>query len=115
MPWSVSLAWRIELTDDALKQLKKIGHTDAKRIRDYLRDRLQPREDPRQLGKPLSGQLTELWRYRVGHCSSGPLARHSHGEKISWTNEVADDSIRCADLGILRQSILPQPTRSRQP
>lgn len=61
------MAWRIELTDDALKQLKKIDHTDAKRIRDYLRDRLQPREDPRQLGKPLSGQLTALWRYRVGH------------------------------------------------
>lgn len=23
-------------------------------------------EDPRQLGKPLTGQLSELWRYRVG-------------------------------------------------
>lgn len=60
------MAWRIELTDDAVKQLKKMGHTDAKRIRDYLRSRVQPLEDPRQSGKPLTGHLGELWRYRVG-------------------------------------------------
>ncbi|WP_172117021.1 type II toxin-antitoxin system RelE family toxin [Halomonas hibernica] len=60
------MAWRIELTDDAVKQMKKMRHTDAKRIRDYLRSRVQPLEDPRQLGKPLTGQLSELWRYRVG-------------------------------------------------
>ncbi|MEH6643718.1 type II toxin-antitoxin system RelE/ParE family toxin [Vreelandella glaciei] len=60
------MAWRIELTDEAVTHLKKIGHADAKHIRDYLRGRLQPLEDPRQLGKPLTGQLSELWRYRVG-------------------------------------------------
>ncbi|MGC9456803.1 MAG: type II toxin-antitoxin system RelE family toxin [Halothiobacillaceae bacterium] len=60
------MAWRIEFTDEAVKQLKKIGHEDAKRIRDYLRGRIQPLQDPRQLGKPLTGQLGELWRYRVG-------------------------------------------------
>lgn len=61
------MAWRIELTDDALKQLKKIGHADAKRIRDFLRKRLQPLEDPRLIGKSLTGQLGDLWRYRVGN------------------------------------------------
>lgn len=61
------MAWRIEFTDDALKQLRKIGYADAKRIRDFLRERLQPLEDPRQIGKPLVGQLGELWRYRVGN------------------------------------------------
>lgn len=60
------MAWRIELTDDAVKQMKKMGHTDAQRIRDYLRSRVQPLEAPWQLGKPLTGQLSELWRYRVG-------------------------------------------------
>lgn len=64
--WSVSLGWQIELTDAAVKQLKKMGHTEAKRIRDYLRERVQPLEDPRQLGKPLQGNMGELWRYRVG-------------------------------------------------
>lgn len=66
MTWSVSLGWQIELTDAAVKQLKKMGHTEAKRIRDYLRERVQPLDDPRQLGKPLQGQMSELWRYRVG-------------------------------------------------
>jgi mRNA interferase RelE/StbE len=60
------LAWRIELTDKARKQLKKIGRTEAKRIRDYLRQRIEPMDDPRQLGKALKGQLSELWRYQVG-------------------------------------------------
>jgi len=62
----MSLGWQIELTDAAVKQLKKMGHTEAKRIRDYLRERVQPLEDPRQLGKPLQGNMGELWRYRVG-------------------------------------------------
>jgi len=67
MTWNVTLAWRIELTDQAAKQLKKTGHADAKRSRDYLRGRIHPLADPRQLGKPLTGQLGELWRYRVGN------------------------------------------------
>jgi mRNA interferase RelE/StbE len=60
------LAWRIELTDEARKQLKKIGQTDARRIRDFLRQRIEPLDDPRQLGKGLRGNLSQLWRYRVG-------------------------------------------------
>ena len=38
----------------------------AKRIRDYLRQRIETLDHPRQLGKALKGQLAELWRYRVG-------------------------------------------------
>lgn len=60
------MTWRIELTDEARKQLKKIGHAEAKRIRDYLRQRIETLDDPRQLGKALKGELSELWRYRVG-------------------------------------------------
>ena len=60
------MAWRIELTGEARKQLKKIGHTEAKRIRDYLRQRIEPLDDPRQIGKALKGRFSDLWRYRVG-------------------------------------------------
>ena len=66
MKWSVSLGWRIELTDEARKQLKKLGTAEAKRIFQYLRQRVEPLDDPRQLGKGLKGQFAELWRYRVG-------------------------------------------------
>ena len=57
------MAWRIEFTGAARKQLGKLGHGDAKRIRDYLRERVEA--DPRQLGKPLKSKQ-DLWRYRVG-------------------------------------------------
>ena len=60
------MIWQIELTEQARKQLKKIGHNEAKRITEYLRKRIMPLEDPRQLGKPLQGELSIFWRYRVG-------------------------------------------------
>jgi len=63
----LNLAWEIEVTEKAAKQIKKLGTTDAKRIRDYLRDRIAPLDHPRQLGKPLQGsELGSYWRYRVG-------------------------------------------------
>lgn len=62
-----NLAWKIEITERAAKQIKKLGASDAKRIRDYLRNRIAPLEHPRQLGKPLQGpELGSYWRYRVG-------------------------------------------------
>jgi mRNA interferase RelE/StbE len=61
------MAWTVQINDNALKQLEKLGKAEARRIRDYLRDRIAPLPDPRQLGKSLIGsKLGELWRYRVG-------------------------------------------------
>ena len=61
------MAWRIELTATAVKQLGKLDKSEAKRITTFLRERLAPAEDPRSVGKALSGpQLGTYWRYRVG-------------------------------------------------
>lgn len=60
------MAWQINFTGEAVKQLKKLDHGEAKRIKDYLRERVEPLDDPRQLGKTLKGDLSTLWRYRVG-------------------------------------------------
>ena len=38
----------------------------AKRILDYMDERIAPASDPRSYGKPLTGPLGNLWRYRVG-------------------------------------------------
>lgn len=59
------MAWRIDLSDTAKKQLSKIGRTEAKRITAFLRERLELMDDPRQLGSALKG-TGNLWRYRVG-------------------------------------------------
>lgn len=63
----MSSAWRIEFADDARKDIKKLGHAEAKRIRNFLRDRVAGSSNPRQLGLALTGsRLGGLWRYRVG-------------------------------------------------
>jgi mRNA interferase RelE/StbE len=61
------LTWRIDLAASAAKQLSKLDKTEARRITMFLRERVGTLDDPRTLGKPLTGpQLGELWRYRVG-------------------------------------------------
>lgn len=61
------MAWRIELTATATKQLGKLDKSVAKRIAIFLRQRLAVLEDPRGIGKALTGpQLGIYWRYRVG-------------------------------------------------
>ena len=46
--WSASLAWTIEFDDKAIRQLKKLGDTQSKRIRHYLHTRIKPLDDARQ-------------------------------------------------------------------
>lgn len=58
--------WQIELTDEAEKQLAKMGTAEAKRIFNFLNTRLQQAEHPRSLGGTLKGNLRDYWRYRVG-------------------------------------------------
>ena len=61
------MAWQIELTATAAKQLAKLDKGEAKRITAFLRQRLAPPDDPRSIGKALTGpQLGTYWRYRVG-------------------------------------------------
>jgi len=61
------LAWRIELTATAAKQLAKLDKGEARRITTFLRQRLAVLDDPRTKGKALTGpHLGSYWRYRVG-------------------------------------------------
>ena len=61
------MAWRIELTATAVKQISKLDKNEAKRITSFLRQRLATLDDPRSTGKALTGpQIGAYWRYRVG-------------------------------------------------
>jgi len=60
------LAWTIEYTDIARTQLRKLDKAAARRILNYMDERIAPLEDARSLGKALRGPLGEFWRYRVG-------------------------------------------------
>jgi mRNA interferase RelE/StbE len=60
------LAWTIEYAETAKKQLRKLDKLAARRIVDFMDERVATSDDPRATGKALKGPLGDLWRYRVG-------------------------------------------------
>ena len=60
------MAWKIEVTETAKKQLSKLDHQVQAEIVTYLRERIQTDEDPRRFGAPLRKELASRWKYRVG-------------------------------------------------
>lgn len=60
------MAWTIDYTDTAKDQLRKLDKQTARRIVDYLNERIAVLENPRSIGKALTGPLGGFWRYRVG-------------------------------------------------
>ena len=60
------MAWRIEISRTAEKQIAKLDRKAQSSILKFLREKLSATENPRQWGKPLRGDKTGLWRYRVG-------------------------------------------------
>lgn len=59
------MSWRVSLSPETAKWLRKADQQTARRIRDVLRV-VGSLEDPRSRGKALTGNLVGLWRYRVG-------------------------------------------------
>jgi mRNA interferase RelE/StbE len=60
------LAWTIEYADSARRQLRRLDKAIARRIVDFMDERIASSNDPRSLGKALKGSLGDLWCYRVG-------------------------------------------------
>ena len=67
------MAWAINYTETARRELKKLDQPVARRIMDFLDDRVAKQDDrvakqddPSKLGKALSGPVGTLWRYRIG-------------------------------------------------
>lgn len=61
------MAWQIEVSETAEKQLAKLDKPVAKRLLSFLRERLASLDDPRSIGQALRGsELGEFWKYRVG-------------------------------------------------
>lgn len=67
MKWRRGLAWQINVSASAEKQLAKLDRPVARRILTFLRERVAPLDDPRAIGEALRGSdLGEFWKYRVG-------------------------------------------------
>ena len=61
------MAWQIEFDPSAAKELAKLDKPTARRIVQFLRERVAPQNDPRSLGEALRGdELGSFWKYRLG-------------------------------------------------
>ncbi|MGA2249492.1 type II toxin-antitoxin system RelE family toxin [Terracidiphilus sp.] len=60
------MEWKLSFLPKAQKQLQSLDATVQKRILKFLHGRLLASPDPRSLGKALTCEMQELWRYRAG-------------------------------------------------
>jgi len=61
------LVWQIEFDESAKKELAKLERQVARRLIDFLKNRVLNLRDPRSVGQALRGStLGEFWKYRVG-------------------------------------------------
>jgi mRNA interferase RelE/StbE len=61
------MAYSVELSESADRELGKLDAQQAKRILRFLHERVAKQDDPRSVGEALHGsQLGEFWKYRVG-------------------------------------------------
>ena len=61
------MAWRVEISAQAEKNLAQIDRKEARRILTFLHERIAPLDNPRAIGEALKGsRLGEFWKYRVG-------------------------------------------------
>lgn len=61
------MAWKVELSTLAQKNLDQLDPQIARRILAFLNERIAPLDDPRSIGEALKGsRLGEFWKYRVG-------------------------------------------------
>ena len=61
------MAWTVSFEPRALGELKKLDRSAQRRVVRFLEERIAGDHDPRDLGKPLTGDKVGLWRYRVGN------------------------------------------------
>ena len=60
------MAWTVEFTPGAERDLKQLDKPIQKRITAFLHERVAAADDPRAIGEALRGDLAGLWRYRTG-------------------------------------------------
>ncbi len=60
------MRYSVEFSKKARKELKKLDVNTALTITKWVRKNLEGCENPRRLGKSLTGNYSGKWRYRIG-------------------------------------------------
>lgn len=84
------MSYKVEFTDRALKDLKKLDRHTASLILGWIRKNLENCENPRQHGKGLTANKSGQWRYRIGD--------------YRLLAEIEDDKIRILILNVGHRS-----------
>ena len=58
-------SWKAEFTPEARRQFERLDRSVQRRIQTYLNENVLA-GNPRGFGRALRGDLSGLWRYRVG-------------------------------------------------
>ena len=58
--------FRVKFSEHVVKELKKLDKPTLRVIKNWVIKNLVDTTDPRLHGKPLTGNLKGVWRYRVG-------------------------------------------------
>ena len=61
------MAWTVEISGVAERQLRKLDWPIQERILDWLDERIEGCKNPRHFGEPLKGDRAGFWRYRIGN------------------------------------------------
>jgi mRNA interferase RelE/StbE len=59
------VSWDYRIEDSAKRDLRDLGPSVAREVRDFLEKRIKGVDDPTVFGKSLRGELKGFWRYRV--------------------------------------------------
>lgn len=60
------MQYKIKYSDKIKKDLKKLDGYTRKNIQSWISKHLENCEDPKKIGKPLTGNFKGQWRYRIG-------------------------------------------------
>ena len=58
--------YKVRMSESVVKTLKKMDRQTVRIIKNWILKNLVDTTDPRQHGKALTGNLSGVWRYRVG-------------------------------------------------
>ena len=58
--------YKVRFSDSAVKQMEKLDKQTLRVIKNWIVKNLVDTDDPRKHGKQLKGNLSGIWRYRVG-------------------------------------------------
>ncbi len=62
---TINIEWSVRFNPVAQKEFEKLDKQIQQRIQKFLRTRLLLSKNPRIVGKSLSGNFSDFWRYRI--------------------------------------------------